>query len=184
MSESAALATELEVLKDVAARLDAARFNYMLTGSMAMSFHATPRMTRDIDLVVQIEPGRIADLAAAFSPDYYVPAHLPQLVGEQGMFNLLHLESMVKVDLVMRKSEPFRLHEFSRRCRVDLGGFDLWLVTREDLVLSKLVWARASDSELQLRDVRNLLDGEVDLAYLREWAKNLGVDALLEACVQ
>jgi hypothetical protein len=49
-----------------------------------------------------------------------------------------------------------------------------------DLILSKLVWAKAGESELQRRDVRNLLSTSAELAYLRHWAVELGVNDLLE----
>jgi hypothetical protein len=70
-----------------------------------------------------------------------------------------------------------------RRVRVRLAGFDAWIATREDLVLSKLVWAEPSGSELQLRDVRAPLAGGADLGYLRRWAADLGVAGMLEKCL-
>jgi len=67
---------------------------------------------------------------------------------------------------------------------VELPGFAAWLVSREDLILSKLAWSKEGESELQRRDVRNLLSGEVDLAYLRQCAPALNVDDLLEGCLR
>lgn len=96
------------------------------------------------------------------------------------MFNLLHIESSVKVDIVIRTDEPFRRGEFARRARVTLSGSETWIVSKEDLILSKLVWARDAESELQRRDVRNLLSPGADMAYLRAWAPRLGVADLLE----
>ena len=81
------------------------------------------------------------------------------------------------------RDEPFRELdeiEFARRVQVWLPGFSAWLVSREDLILSKLAWAREGESELQMRDVRNLLSGECDLAYLRQWAPALHVTEILE----
>jgi hypothetical protein len=174
--------TELDILKDVCARLERAGVEYMLTGSMAMNYYAQPRMTRDIDLVVAVESDQASHLAAAFEPDYYVPrGQLSQNILDRGMFNLLHLGSVVKVDMVVRKDETYRLCEFSRRRLVSLPGFDVWIAAKEDLILSKLVWARDSDSELQLRDVRNLLSSGADLAYIRDWGARLGVSELLES---
>ena len=48
--------SEADVLKLVASRLNAAGIPYMVSGSMALNFYATPRMTRDIDIVVEIQP--------------------------------------------------------------------------------------------------------------------------------
>ena len=173
--------SELDVLKDVCERLERIGVAYMLTGSMAMNYYAQPRMTRDIDFVIEVEPAHSAKLVAAFESDYYVPREpLEQAISTRGMFNLLHLDSVIKVDLVVRKDDPYRRLEFERRTLVALPGFKAWIASKEDLILSKLVWAKAGDSELQRRDVRNLLSTSAELAYLRQWAVGLGVDNLLE----
>jgi hypothetical protein len=177
----AAMLSELEVLKDVCARLERAGVAYMLTGSMAMNYYAEPRMTRDIDIVVELEHVSADALAAAFEPDYYVSREaVAAAIAQRGMFNLLHLDSVVKVDFIVRKAEPFRLAEFARRMRVDLPGFTAWLVSKDDLILSKLAWANQSGSELQRRDVSNLLATGADIDYLRQWAPALGVSQLLD----
>lgn len=176
--------TELEVLKDVGTRLEQAGFEYMLTGSVAMNYYAQPRMTRDIDIVVALTPEDAGRIRQTFEPDYYVPGdELELAVAGAGMFNVLHLESVVKVDFIVRKNTPYRHNEFSRRIAVDLPGFRTWVVGKEDLVLSKLAWARESRSEFQLRDVRNLLATGADVDYLRRWAGVLEVADLLEACL-
>jgi hypothetical protein len=61
---------ELEVLKDVAERLERAGIAYMLTGSVAMNYYAQPRMTRDIDLVVALDPSDAARIRNTFEPDF------------------------------------------------------------------------------------------------------------------
>ncbi len=66
-----------------------------------------------------------------------------------------------------------------QRCAVEFAAINTWIVSREDLLLSKLVWSRDGQSELQLRDAAALLDDTVNLLYLREWAAELGVAALL-----
>jgi len=174
---------ELEVLQDVTGRLDSAGIAYMLTGSMAMNYYAEPRMTRDIDLVVALRPGDAVRLRELFGHDYYLPdADLDRALASAGMFNIVHLESIVKVDFIVRKNEPYRQAEFSRRVLLELPGFHVWATSREDLIVSKLVWAKDSGSELQLRDVKNLLTGETDRSYLDEWAERLTVASLLNEC--
>jgi predicted nucleotidyltransferase len=175
--------TELDVLKDVTNRLEAAEFEYMLTGSVAMNYYATPRMTRDIDLVVALDRDDAARIRELFAADYYVPKEtLERTFAERGMFNLVHLESVAKVDIIVRKDEAYRKVEFGRRRRVKLDGFEVWIVSREDLILSKLIWAKPSRSEFQLRDVRNLMSRDADADYLRQWARELDVQDLLQEC--
>jgi hypothetical protein len=178
-----AIPGEIEVLRDVVARLEGAGIDYMLTGSMAMNYYAEPRMTRDIDLVAALGPGDAPRLRNLFEPDYYLPeSDLERALAGSGMFNIVHLESIVKVDFIVRKSEPYRETEFARRTAVELPGFKAWVVSREDLILSKLLWAKDSRSELQLRDVRNLLAGRCDGKYLEDWAGRLSVTDLLAEC--
>lgn len=177
------MTAELDVLKDVAERLESAGIKYMLTGSFALSYYAEPRMTRDLDLVVELGPSNAEAIAALFTPDYYVSEDdVARAIRDHGMFNILHLKHLVKADLIVRKPAEYRRHEFERRQRVSFPGFPAWIVSKEDLILSKLIWSAPTGSELQLRDVRNLLASGADEAYLEEWAARLGVDGLLEQC--
>ncbi|MBI2318240.1 MAG: hypothetical protein HYY28_01685 [Betaproteobacteria bacterium] len=172
---------ELSALQDLCTRLDGAGIAYMLTGSLAMSHYARPRMTRDIDLVVALEASAVHTLTGALGEDYYADK---QAI-EEGFrllrpCNLIHLPTVVKIDLIPRKESEYRRLEFERRRKVDFAGVELWIASREDLILSKLEWARASRSELQMRDVRQLLDGALDRDYLDSWARRLDLDALLK----
>ena len=162
-------------------RLTAIDIAFMLTGSFAMAHYTTPRMTRDLDVVVGLRLADVDSVVAAFSGDFYVDADIVRdAVETERLFNLMHYGSGVKVDLIVRKSSEYRVLEFARRSRVTIGAIETWIASREDLILSKLVWARDSASELQLRDVRQLLAGPADTDYLHKWAAVLGVGSLLE----
>jgi hypothetical protein len=175
--------SELEVLFDVVTRLEGAGIAYMLTGSVAMSVYAEPRMTRDIDIVVELTQADAERVVELFSPDYYVADDAVQsAISARTMFNLFHLSRLVKVDLIVRSDDEFQQHEFARRLRHDLGGRAAWVISKEDLILSKLVWAAPTESAFQLRDVRKLLASGADEAYLQRWSVRLGVDALLLKC--
>jgi hypothetical protein len=152
----------------------------MLTGSFALAYYATPRMTRDLDFVVALSERDVNALVAAFESDFYIDADAARsAVVSERMFNLMHLESGVKVDLIVRKSSDFRQVEFERRKPVAIAGIRTWIVSCEDLILSKLVWALDSNSELQRRDIRQLLAGAINLDYIRKWAPHLGVTTFL-----
>jgi hypothetical protein len=119
-------------------------------------------------------------LVKAFSADFYIDKDdVRSAVRAQRMFNLMHLASGIKVDLIVCKNSGYRQVEFARRKLVDLAGVSTWITSREDLILSKLVWAQDSNSELQKRDVKTLLDDSIDWDYLRQWAPKLGVDNIL-----
>ena len=166
-------------------RLDEAGISYMVTGSVALAVYATPRMTRDIDFVVEIAPGEIDTIVGLFAGDCFVNAEAVRTaVATAGMFNIIHNEWIIKADFVVRKDEPYRITEFERRRVIEIEGHPVSFVAPEDLVLSKLCWGRESASELQERDVRDLLDAapdlDLDLDYLRRWAAALGIGEQLE----
>ena len=153
----------------------------MVTGSMAMNYYAQPRMTRDIDLVMALKDSDAETLMNLFSEDYYMDHKaVVRAIRERSIFNLIHQDSVIKIDGIVRKDDPYRREEFARRHRVVIEDFETWIVSLEDLILSKLFWAKDSRSELQLRDVRNLLHSDCDLEYLHSRAKTLSVEQLLE----
>jgi hypothetical protein len=141
-------------------------------------------MTRDIDVVVELDQAGIQKVVAAFSGDFYCDEDaVRRAVATRRLVNLVHLESAYKVDLIVRKDSEYRQVEFRRRRRLSVGGVDVWLTAPEDLLLSKLVWARESGSDLQLRDAAALVASlpDLDWAYIFRWASTLGVARELEA---
>lgn len=175
------LKTELDILRDVSERLDSAGIAFMVTGSVAMNYYAQPRMTRDIDVVMALETSDAGKLVNLFSAEYYVDLQaVVRAITQRSVFNLIHQDSVIKVDGIVRKDEAYRVEEFARRKPVTIADFQTWIVSLEDLILSKLYWARDSRSELQLRDVRNLLQLNCDSQYLRSRAQILGVEQLLD----
>jgi hypothetical protein len=175
------LKTELDILRDVSERLESGGIAFMVTGSVAMNYYAQPRMTRDIDVVMALKDTDAGKLIKLFSSDYYIDHEaVVRAITRRSIFNLIHQDSVIKVDGIVRKDDPYRQEEFARKKRVNIGEFQTWVVSLEDLILSKLYWARDSRSELQLRDVRNLLHLDCDPDYLHSRAKTLGVEQLLE----
>ena len=154
----------------------------MVSGSIAMNFYAQPRMTRDIDIVVGLTPAAARRLPGIFSSDFYIdPDDVKEAVRDLGMFNIIHNVSIVKVDFIVRKEDPYRTTEFGRRKTVSVEGIPISIVSPEDLLLSKLRWALEGDSGMQLEDARNIVRSRQDLdwGYLELWASELGVKDLL-----
>lgn len=175
------MSDELDVLLSVTARLQASGIFYMVTGSMAANFYATPRMTRDIDLVVELSDADIDRVVGLFQDTYYIdPDMVQQAIRNRSMFNMIHNALVVKVDCVVRKDTDYRREEFARRRTITLADQSVAIVAPEDLILSKLDWARESRSQMQLDDVRNLLRSvqDLDRVYLSHWADRLGLTAL------
>ena len=152
-----------KTLSDVADRLNRLGVEFMVTGSVAMSSYATARTTLDIDVVIEIGNSDAHRFEAAFAGDYYVNADSIKRAQERNsMFNVLNLATGVKVDFIPRKPTNFEAAKFSRRRKSTLGDIEYWVIRKEDLILSKLEWAKDSHSELQFRDIRNLIESGVD----------------------
>jgi hypothetical protein len=175
------MSEEIEVLKVVTGRLEHAGIGYMVTGSMALNYYALPRMTRDIDLVVELSPRDAERIVDLFREDFYVDGEaVRRAIERRETFNAIEMTRVVKADFVVRKESAYRRTEFARKRRVSVDGHELFIVAPEDLVISKLDWARSTRSETQLGDVRNILEsvGDLDHAYLAQWIAHLGLDAL------
>ena len=172
--------SELELLFDVTRRLEEVGLDYMLTGSMALNHYAQPRMTRDIDIVIALLLKDLEILPSVFGEEFYFSEEAARgAVLAQSSFNVIHNESLIKVDFIVRKREDYRLAEFERRRRIEVQGHTMWIVSKEDLILSKLDWARESQSQRQLSDVENLLATGADLNYLQTWSQKLNLTDML-----
>jgi len=155
----------------------------MVTGSVAASFYAEPRMTRDVDLVVELGTHDAARIVEMFGAEFLCDSdRIREAISRRSMFNLIHTAAVVKIDVIVRKDTAYRAEEFRRRRVATIDGADMWVVSPEDLILSKLDWARDSRFEVQLRDVRNVIAAQplLDWAYVSSWADRLGVRALLD----
>lgn len=172
--------SELELLFDVTRRLEEVGLDYMLTDSMALNHYAQPRMTRDIDIVIALLLKDLEILPSVFGEEFYFSEEAARgAVLGQSSFNVIHNESLIKVDFIVRKREDYRLAEFERRRRIEVQGHTMWIVSKEDLILSKLDWARESQSQRQLSDVENLLATGADLNYLQTWSQKLNLTDML-----
>ncbi|MCB1025971.1 MAG: nucleotidyl transferase AbiEii/AbiGii toxin family protein [Acidobacteria bacterium] len=170
-----------DVLGDFTNRLDKLEIEYMLVGSMALVHYANPRATVDIDIVINILPGDIDRFFAEFEQDYYIPNGAAiEAIHNKAMFNLLNNQTILKIDCIVLRESEYDLNAFSRRRKVNYAGdFDVWIVSKEDLILSKLRWAKKSGSERQLLDVASIVRNGFDNVYVDAWAKKLDLTDLL-----
>ncbi len=177
--------SQQELLTAVAAALGRLGIQYMVTGSIASSLHGEPRLTHDIDVIVQVTVENAIRLAGAFPPPrFYLdpPEAIAEMVREESMFNLVDTASGDKVDFWILTSSPYDQERFRRRVCVDAFGAEVWVSTSEDAILSKLSWSvRAGGSEKQFRDALRVFEvqqGRLDVAYCDRWAAALGVQEL------
>jgi hypothetical protein len=168
------------LLADVIGLLDQAGVPYMVTGSVASSFHGEPRATRDLDIV--IDPGRetlehLVD--GLMSAGFYVDRDTAlEALRTRTQFNAIAVDAG-KVDFILRRDRPFSIEEFGRRRPADLLGTQAFVASVEDTIIAKLEWAATTESERQLRDVEGMLaiGGDLlDRGYVERWVHALGLE--------
>jgi hypothetical protein len=175
-----------DVLKDCSERLEKLGIPYMLTGSMALVHYAIPRTTTDIDIILELSLNEVENFIKEFESDYYVPhSRIKDAIYRNRMFNLLNQHNIIKIDCVIRKNDEFNLQAFSRRERVKYTDyFEVWIINKEDLIISKLNWAKTSHSEMQMRDVASILRNGYDVEYVNYWTEKLEITDILQECFE
>jgi len=178
----------LQVLQTVVSALEKLGIPSMLVGSFASAFHGSPRLTRDADLMVQLNRNQVDEFVEVFSREFYVDrGMIEQAITNQTSFNLIHFESSFKVDLFLLRRGGYAEEAFSRRVLEQIDprtDFAAYVQTAEDALLSKLAWFRQSGevSENQWRDAVGILKvqaGRLEAGYLQKWAEELGISDLL-----
>lgn len=181
------MSEEIDILKIVCRKLDHEKIPYMITGSFAANFYAVPRMTRDLDIVVAIQMNDVDKIFHLFRGEFYVDRDsIIDAIRHHGMFNIIHSETVFKIDFIVQKDTTYRFTEFERKQQIALDGTIIWIVSPEDLIISKLDWAKESFSEMQLKDIRNLFNSlpKLDLSYINRWVKDLNLSDIYAKVTQ
>ncbi|MDO3644322.1 hypothetical protein R1T15_19815 [Mucilaginibacter sp. L3T2-6] len=149
----------------------------MLSGSMAMSLYMVPRSTRDFDFVVNLRPEDVDEFVNYFQADFYCSKEaIIDAIERQSMFNIIDPVSGFKADFVIRKNNDYRLAEFERRQLVDFGDMQIYAVSKEDLLISKLIWIQQLQSAIQMEDIKNLSSlPDLQREYVNYWINTLNL---------
>jgi hypothetical protein len=171
-----------ELLQRIVEILDDERVPYMLTGSLAAAYYATPRATKDIDIVFESDQAGIDRLVSRLQEAaLYVDRDAAlEALRSQTQFNAIAPTTGWKIDFIVRKERPFSRTEFQRRESASILGIEASLASLEDVLIAKLEWSSLGDSELQRRDVIELLERaghRLDLEYVDLWVRELGLES-------
>lgn len=173
--------TVQDLLRRLLDALAQADIPYMLTGSYASSLHSVPRATRDIDLVIFPNREQLTKFIQLL-PDSSYHADLGtalEALRRRTQFNVIDYATGWKVDFIIPPLEEFNVEEFERRQTIEFEGMSLLVISSEDIIIAKLLWAREGESELQLRDAATVLQSQaskLDLAYIQRWVRRLKLD--------
>ncbi len=177
----------VRALGPVAEALDVLGRRYRVGGSVASSALGVPRSTIDVDIVCELSPGDVDAFVAALASAFYIDADMIRdAITHRASFNLVHLETMMKVDVFIARGGAYDRTSLARVVRKPLDessrAYDL--ATAEDAEARKLEWYRLGNetSERQWRDAIGVLQVQreaLDRGYLAQWARELGLEDLL-----
>ena len=171
--------TLARLVADAVELLERSEIPYMVTGSVASSYHGEPRATRDLDIVIHPEPQSLEQLVTGLiAAGFYVDRKAAlEALPARSRFNAIAADAE-KIDFIIRRDRLFSVQEFSRRQPADLLGTPGFIASVEDTIIAKLEWAATTESERQLRDVAGMVavggDG-IDHVYVERWVEALGL---------
>jgi hypothetical protein len=153
---------------------------FLLTGSFASNYYGIPRSTRDADFVLQSQRAVGLEFAQQLGENFILEPQLSFETNTGTFRQVLRLEKKTfKVELFLLSQDPHDLARFSRRREVQLFERRVWLPSPEDVVITKLRWARGKDKD-DARDVMAVQQDQLDWAYITEWCRRHGTLPLME----
>ncbi|HWT00922.1 MAG TPA: hypothetical protein VN256_11810 [Pyrinomonadaceae bacterium] len=182
----------IEVLLHVARVLDGLNVPYLVGGSVASSLQGFPRTTNDADIVADIALDQVLKIFTALNDEFYIDDRAIRMaVLESGSFNVIHFDSLFKIDVYI-PDKMFGQQQLRRRRTETLlpdSTQTTYMSSPEDTILAKLSWYRKGGevSQRQLADVAGIIKVQgqtLDVPYLREWADKLNVLDLLEQVLE
>lgn len=170
-----------DAFRRIVEHLNQCNLNYMVVGSFASTYYSEPRSTADVDVVIEATSEQLKRLVADLQgSDYYAELDAAlKALSQESLFNVIDNRTGWKIDLIFRKSRSFDLEEFRRRVPAKLFDIQLYVASAEDVIISKLEWAKLGGSQRQIEDVAKVLAVQwktLDQNYLSKWIKELQLE--------
>jgi hypothetical protein len=146
---------------------------YMVTGSVASIAYGQPRLTHDVDVVIELTRPQIGLLVLAFQPPefYCPPTEVIRIENERalrGHFNVIHVGTGFKADMYPIGNDPFHTWGLARRRSISIGDDTVQLAPPEYVIIRKLEYFREGGSEKHTLDIRGILEASPDQVDLAE----------------
>jgi hypothetical protein len=183
----------IEVTLKVTSVLENLGIPYLIGGSLASTLYGMVRSTQDSDVVAEMRPNHVHAFITALQNEFFIDEEMiAESVKTNSSFNIIHRDTMFKVDVFIPQPRPFLKSQISRAQRQTFrldSEISANFASPEDTILSKLEWYRMGEevSDRQWRDILGVMKtraGDLDLDYLRIWARELKVSDLLERAIR
>lgn len=171
----------LETLDWICRKLESLDIPYMITGGSAVGFWGHIRTTMDIDMLIHLRSNQVDIFLEAVRNEAYVDAQeAKKAVQNKTMFNIIPNETMFKVDVIpLDESNDYERHKFGRRIKINFQGREIYIISPEDLIISKLIWSKnVGTSERQIADCQSIWkinQENLDSGYIEEWVDLLNI---------
>ena len=177
----------ISVFQEVLEQLESNSLEYMIVGSVASILYGEPRMTKDMDIVIQLTTSDVRKIPILFPFEkYYTPPAeiLSDEVSSRGHFNIIHHDSGLKIDFMIRKNSDHAKTEFNRRGKIEIWeNFNAFVASPEDVIIKKMVYYIEGGSEKHIRDIQGILvNSAVDTVYVETWVEKLRLSEAWNKC--
>jgi hypothetical protein len=155
----------------------------MITGAAASIIYGEPRLTLDLDVVVEISVQDINKIIQVFPIDefYCPPFEIIQVESQRtkkGHFNIIHHKTGFRADIYLVGQDKLHLWALEHRKPVDLSGEIFWLAPIEYVILKKLEYYREGSSEKHPKDISGMVTisgDQIDFRLLENKVKEYGL---------
>lgn len=176
-----------DLVKYLAGLLEKFKINYLLTGSLAVSYYGHPRATHDIDFVIEIhlrDVSKMRQLIKSLGKSFISDMDQIEMnIRSSTLFNIFHTYTGIKIDFWFVERSEFERNKFKRKKIIYIDNQKINLISAEDLILNKLLWCKGIKSERHLTDCKGMLKvqkNELDKTYLSMWVKKLKIEDLFK----
>lgn len=153
---------------------------YMITGAFAVSFYGIPRATHDVDVVVEISGEDVNKICRELSKKYEIDrAMVENAIQFKTHFSIIHVKSDLKADFWVLKNSQDEIKKFARRQKISLLGTTTFMISAEDMIITKLGWFQRFANTKHMEDVVGIIKVQhdnLDIRYIKKMLKQFALE--------